>query len=121
MQPRYTKEQLWERIVHIGNTKIPSLNGKTWHMIIARDDDKSRYKIQYPRRYTAWVHLEKLYVLYCELYLVGSLTRSYMDTHCNRLLERTTWQVPGAAMLAILPLLDDAIEAGDGFVRLRGH
>jgi hypothetical protein len=65
------------------------------------------------------VHLDKLYTLYCELYTVGTITRSYMDMHCGRLLNRKTWQVPGGAMLAILPLLDDNIRAEGGALAIR--
>lgn len=112
--PRYTEAEIWQRILQIDDQKITSLDGNTWHTIIAKDETRRRYKIQYPRRYTAWVHINKLYTLYCELYAVGSITKSYMNEHCGRLLNRKTWQVPGGAMLAILPLLDDAIRAEGG-------
>lgn len=109
--PPYSEADIWKKILHLDKQRIPSLDGKTWHTIIIKDETRRRYKIQYPRRYTAWVHMDKLYTLYCELYAVGTITRSYMDTHCGRLLNRKTWQVPGGAMLAILPLLDDNIHA----------
>jgi hypothetical protein len=117
--PRYTEAEIWQKLLQIDEQKIPSLDGNTWHTIIEQDETKQRYKIQYPRRYTAWVHLTKLYTLYCEVYAVGSITKSYMDEHCGRLLNRKTWQVPGGAMLAILPLLDDAIRVERGALVLR--
>ncbi len=119
--PRYSEAELWNRIVEHDFGTIPSLEGKTWHTIIIKDTDKQRYKIQYPRRYTAWVHLHKLYTLYCEVYQVGSLTRAYMNKHCRRLLNRSTWQIPGAAMLAILPLLDDTIYSEGGALYIRNE
>lgn len=123
MNPRYTEQEIWTKVLSFGGEIIPSLTGKSAHTIVSVDISKKRYQIEYERT-KSWpkpITLAELYALYCELHGVGELSNRYMEAHCRQVLGWPRWHAPGSAMMAILPKLDDSIDVVGGTLRIRSH
>jgi hypothetical protein len=118
IMPQLSRDELWSRVRGLDGQRIPSLTGRSSHRIALIDGAERQYEVQYDSGNTAIVSLDELYALYRELYAHGSLTNSYMDDNVQRILGWDSWNRPGSAMFAILPLLDDAIEAVGGSLKI---
>lgn len=116
--PRYGRNELWEIFLdrfHAGE-RVESLTGASWHRILTIDAAGERYQIEYGRSGNTPkpITLNDLYALYCELCRNGQLTNEYVRANLARILpDWTSWHMPGSAMFAILPHLDDNIHSGD--------
>lgn len=117
--PQLSQDEVWTRVRNLDGQRIKSLTGASSHRINALDDSDRRYEVQYNSGNTAIVSLDELYALYGELYAHGSLTNSYMNENVHRILGWDSWNRPGSAMLAILPLIDEAIQIERGSLRIR--
>jgi len=119
--PRYSLQEIWNKIpsLYKEGTIIHSLTGRKYHHIIWIDETTQQYKIKYESGNTKKISIEDLYVLYSELYKIGSLTNSYMQQHCERLLDWSKWHAPGSAMFALLPFLDDNIQVQKGELHIK--
>jgi len=115
-QPRYSKDELWERFVHFvrHTTMIKSLTGKSSHKIAHLDEFQKTYDVEYNSGNIRKVKLDDLYNLYKELYGNQYLDSPYMTQNHKRILGWSDWHAPGSAMMAILPHLDDDIKVERG-------
>ena len=113
--PRYSEQELWQKLSVLEGQKIWSLTGVSYHTIIALDDARKRYTIRYGEsEKEILVRLGDVYTLYRELYRMGTLTNRYMAENCKRLLGRSEWRQPGSAMFAVLPHLDGSVKSMEG-------
>ena len=121
--PRYSKVELWHHICGLQESgkEISAIVRRTnKHRIVHLDKAKMRYVIEYADTGNVKaVSLDELYALYKELYSNGWLTRKYMEINCQRILGWKTLHAPGAAMRAILPVLDDDILVHEGRLSVR--
>jgi hypothetical protein len=117
--PQLSEDEVWTRVRSLDGQTITSLTGTSSHRIAVLNDADRRYEVHYSSGNTAIVSLDKLYALYGELYAPGSLTNSYMKGNVHRILGWDSWHRPGSAMLAILPLIDEAIQIERGLLRIR--
>lgn len=117
--PRFSQVQVWDRVRQLQGQTIQSLTGMSAHRIAAVDDVGKRYEVRYPSGRSAFVTSDELYALYHELYARGTLTNSYMRANVRRVLGWASWNAPGSAMFAVLPRIDEAIEAVRGSLRIR--
>jgi hypothetical protein len=117
--PQLSEDEVWTRVRALDGQRIASLTGRSSHRIALVDGAERQYEVQYDSGNTAIVSLHELYALYRELYTHGSLSNSYMTDNVERILGWDSWNRPGSAMLAILPLLDDAIQTVRGSLRIR--
>jgi transcriptional regulator with XRE-family HTH domain len=116
--PRLTPDEICTRLSGLQGRTIESLTGRSQHRIAWVDPAKGEYEIEYESGNRIVVRLEDLYALYRELYVHGSLSNSYMKSNCQRILGWKTWNRPGSAMFAILPLVDETIRSDRGSLRL---
>jgi len=119
IMPRLSQGEVWTRVRDIDGQRITSLTGSSSHRVALVGEAERRYEVQYNSGNTAIVGLDELYALYSELYAHGSLTNSYMRDNVRRILGWDSWNRPGSAMFAILPLIDDAIQIVGGSLRIR--
>ena len=117
--PRLSQDEVWTRVRDIDGQRITSLTGSSSHRVALVDEAERRYEVRYNSGNTAIVGLDELYALYSELYAHGSLTNSYLRDNVHRTLGWNSWNRPGSAMFAILPLIDDAIQIVGGSLRIR--
>ena len=114
--PRLSQEELWARLCKLWARlcklkcrEISSLNSRSSYRIVSVDQMAKRYEVEYTSGTRFVVSSDELYALYRELYGRGSLTDSYMKDNARRVLGWSSWNRPGSAMFAILPLIDDGI------------
>ena len=120
--PRYSEQELWEKLRALEGRTIESLARRYSHTIVACEDPRKRYTIRHNRTgKEVMVRLVDVYALYLELYRFGSLTNRYMNEHCQRILGRSEWRAPGSAMFAVLPHLDGNIQSRRGKLYIPGH
>lgn len=116
--PRYTEAELWERVRSVWRkgSSYFSLMQKRKYVMVSLDETRKRCTFEYESGRQKSIPLTELYALYRELYEIGELLRSYLRDPENsvRVLGRKTWHAPGAAMYALLPLLDDGIKVSEG-------
>jgi hypothetical protein len=116
--PRFTRERLWEqlRTVWITREKYYSLVHHNTYVMLSLGEAQSHCTLKYESGRVRAISFDELYALYAELYKNGSLSRSYLrdPETCQRVIGRRHWGPPGAAMYALLPLLDDKIAVEEG-------
>ena len=113
VSPRLSDAELWEGIRSLwqkGET-IYSLAQRKEHTIVDVDEAAKKYTIEYASGNRLPITLGELSALYRELYRSGELRGSYMNDpkNCRRILGWSSWNAPGSAMFALLPVLDKRI------------
>jgi hypothetical protein len=117
--PKLSEDEVWKRVRGLDGQRVTSLTGRSSHRIALVDSAERCYEVRYNSGNAAIVTLDELYALYRELYAHGSLTNLYMRENVRRVLGWDSWNRPGSAMFAILPLIDDAIQIARGSLRIR--
>ncbi len=112
--PRYTEDELWERLRAIWNcgATYHSLVQKRKYVMLSLNELKKNCTFRFESGHPKAIPFDDLYAIYTELYARGDLPRDFLRNSENslRVMGRKSWHSPGAAMYALLPLLDDAIK-----------
>jgi hypothetical protein len=76
------------------------------------DSSEHKLSIRYESSRLRPIKIAHLVAFLRELYRVGRLPRNYFrnQSNCRRIFGWSTWHAPGAAMYAILPVLDHDVE-----------
>ncbi|MBI3467880.1 MAG: hypothetical protein HY000_33145 [Planctomycetes bacterium] len=117
--PRYSESELWQKVRSMCETKHPFFSGKRGnkYVVDSVDEAAKEYSVRYESGNLKRIPLRDLYAVYVELYELGSMPRDYLKDPANgeRLVGHTRYShAPGATLFAILPALDDRIQAGEG-------
>jgi transcriptional regulator with XRE-family HTH domain len=113
-KPRFSLEEVCASVAGLLGSRVTTLTGKSSHRIVSVDPAKMEYEIEYASGNRVLVRLRDLYALYRELYTRGSIDRSYVSKNVKSILGWKTWHVPGCALLAILPHVDNSIRRDRG-------
>lgn len=117
--PRYSEIEVWRKMIDLW------AGGRTWKSLVQRNKyttvslhtAERRCEFEYQSGNRKWIELDILYSLYEELYRAGRLSGRDFSTdpdYCERVTGRRYWHAPGAAMMALLPLLDDRVGYANG-------
>lgn len=122
--PHHSETELWRRVCNLwaGDYVWKSLVEKNSYAAARIDEAEKRCEFEYESGNRRWIPLEDLYAVYEELYRMGRLSTAYLRDadNCERVLGRRHWHAPGAAMLALLPHLDDRIVSAEGQLLIKG-
>jgi hypothetical protein len=123
--PRLSQEELWASICEFWEDlcklkcwEFSATNSRSRYKIVSFDETAKRYEVEYPSGKRYVVSSDELYAVYGELYGRGSLTSAYMKDNARRLIGWSSWDRGGAAMVAILPHLDEVIRDVKGSLYL---
>jgi len=111
---RFSLDEICAKVCGLRGQRVESLTGRSYHRIVSVDPAKKEYMIEYPSSKRIVVSLNDLYALYRELYAHGFLTASHVTKNLQRILGWKAWHVPGRALFAILPRVDDSIRKHGG-------
>jgi len=120
-----SESELWEKVRAVwrkGRIFYSLVQGRRYTMIFL-DEDRRHCVFEYESNRQKSIPLTDLYAVYRELYKQGCLPRAYFrdPENCLRVLGRRSWHAPGAAIYALLPLLDESIKVKEGgHLRVRG-
>ena len=112
-----TDDELWAGIEQLCSSKtvIHSLNKSSNHEIVATRPASREYTLEYGKSgKPVDVEFWKVCKMYSMLYEEGSLTNTHMEEEGHALIDMASWNRPGSAMLAVIPLLDSDVHVESG-------
>ena len=108
-----TADELWSRIqnIHKNQEQINSLSEREFHTIGSIDNINREYEVHYSgdSARAAKVDFNKIIKIYSMVHDYGSLTNQDMEEFGHAEISMSAWNIPGSAMLAVIPYLDENI------------
>ncbi len=116
--PRLARDQIWTAVeaLYRGERSYSSLVRRNRYYIVRIEPASKRLIIRYESGNSIAIDIEKVYAVYAELYRLGAMPRNYFNNQatCMRVLGMRQWHAPGAAMLALLPVVDTKVTFANG-------
>jgi len=113
-----TEAQLIERIHQLCQERkqFISLVKRRQYLPLYLDENDGRLAIRFQNGKVRKARVRDIFALYRELYRLRCLPRNYMrnPNNAKRVVGRSHWHAPGAAIYAIIPHLDTDIKVADG-------